>query len=149
MLTSAECQKRADQKLADAKRDPQHRRHHRNAAQAWRFLGNQIASCNTTFQRSTPVSIKGALPSERSKGQNIPPPQMGDVRMEELTAHLEMIFRHQGAAYEPSLGRTDLGEIMDRFRAEMTMLIAEHGRPAVNAAMDAMSTDRWPSIAVH
>jgi hypothetical protein len=140
MLTSAECEERADQKLADAKSDPRHRRHHRNAAQAWRFLGNQIASYNTTFQPSAPILIGGALPSERSSRQ---------IRMGELTARLEMIFRHQGPAYEPGLGRTALDEIRVRLRADMALLIAEYGRPAVNAAMDVMSTDRWPSIALH
>jgi hypothetical protein len=69
--------------------------------------------------------------------------------MEELTAHLEMVFRHYGEAYEPGLGPTALDEIMGRFRAEMELLIAEHGRAAVNAAIDAMSTDRWPSIVLH
>jgi hypothetical protein len=69
--------------------------------------------------------------------------------MEELTAHLEMVFRRYGKAYEPGLGRTALDEIIDRFRVEMTVLIAEHGRAAVNAAMDAMSSHRVPSIVVH
>jgi hypothetical protein len=69
--------------------------------------------------------------------------------MVELTAHLEMVFRHYGATHEPGLGRTAMDEIMERFRVEMELLIAERGRAAVNKAMDAMSTARSPSIALH
>jgi hypothetical protein len=69
--------------------------------------------------------------------------------MEELTAHLEMIFRHYGAAYEPGLDDAALQEAADQFCAEMRLLIAEHGQQAIGTAIDAMPTERWPSIAVH
>jgi hypothetical protein len=69
--------------------------------------------------------------------------------MEELTAHLEMIFRHYGAAYEPGLDDAALQEIADRFCDEMRLLIAEHGQPAIGTAIDTMPIERWPSIALH
>jgi hypothetical protein len=69
--------------------------------------------------------------------------------MEELTAHLEMVFQHYGAAYEPSLDDAALQEIVVRFCAEMRLLIAKHGQAAVGTAIYTMPTERWPSIALH
>jgi hypothetical protein len=42
MFTSAECQLRAEQKLAQAERDPQHKTRLRRAAEAWLILANQL-----------------------------------------------------------------------------------------------------------
>jgi hypothetical protein len=70
-------------------------------------------------------------------------------RMEELVAHLEMVFRHYGAAYEPGLDDAALQEIVDRFSDEMRLLIAKHGQAAIGTAIDAMPVERWPSIALH
>jgi hypothetical protein len=42
MFTSAECRAIAEQKLADAERDPQHRERLRKAAEAWVILANQL-----------------------------------------------------------------------------------------------------------
>jgi hypothetical protein len=42
MFTSAECQERAEQKLAQAEREPQHKIRLRNAAEAWLILANQL-----------------------------------------------------------------------------------------------------------
>ena len=42
MFTSAECQARAEKKLAEAEHDPQHKTRLRNAAEAWLFLANRL-----------------------------------------------------------------------------------------------------------
>jgi hypothetical protein len=41
MLESTACRARAKEKLEEAKRDPQHQRRHRNAAEAWLMLAKQ------------------------------------------------------------------------------------------------------------
>jgi hypothetical protein len=42
MFTSAECQAIAEQKLAEAERDPHHKKRLRTAAEAWFILANQL-----------------------------------------------------------------------------------------------------------
>lgn len=42
MFTPAQCQAVAQQKLAEAERDPQHRERLRRAAEAWVILANQL-----------------------------------------------------------------------------------------------------------
>jgi hypothetical protein len=42
MFTPAECQAVAEQKLAEAERDPQHRKRLRKAAETWFILANQL-----------------------------------------------------------------------------------------------------------
>ena len=42
MLTSADCQERAHEKLAEAEHNPLHQRRLRNAAEAWLILANQL-----------------------------------------------------------------------------------------------------------
>jgi hypothetical protein len=42
MFTSAECRARAEQKLAEAERDPRHKARLRTAAKAWLILANQL-----------------------------------------------------------------------------------------------------------
>jgi hypothetical protein len=69
--------------------------------------------------------------------------------MEELTARLEMVFWHYVAARKPGLDDAALQEIENQFCAAIMMLIAEHGHAAVRTAMDAMPSERWPSMAAH
>jgi hypothetical protein len=42
MFTSAECQALAKEKLVEAARDPQHRKHLERVAVAWLILANQL-----------------------------------------------------------------------------------------------------------
>jgi hypothetical protein len=38
---------------------------------------------------------------------------------------------------------------MERFRKDMRRLIAEFGEAAVNAVLDDMPDEAWPSVSVH
>jgi hypothetical protein len=54
MFTSAECQAVAEQKLAEAERDPQHRKRLRKAAYAWLILANQLIRTEELIERASP-----------------------------------------------------------------------------------------------
>jgi hypothetical protein len=68
--------------------------------------------------------------------------------MDDLTAQLEaLLLRHARwvdhsgpAAFERSLGQ---------FRKDMRRLIAEFGEAAVDAALDGMPDEPWPSVSLH
>jgi hypothetical protein len=47
------------------------------------------------------------------------------------------------------LDRAALEDIVDQFRHDMKLLIAEYGEAAVNAAMDALPDDPLPSFSLH
>jgi hypothetical protein len=49
MYTSAECRAQAEEKLAQAERDDQHRNRLITAAEAWLFLANQLRRTGRTL----------------------------------------------------------------------------------------------------
>jgi hypothetical protein len=63
--TAAQCQARADEKLAEAERDPQHRQRHRNAAEAWAFLAKQLREADAAQRRAVSLSSRPNLMSRR------------------------------------------------------------------------------------
>jgi hypothetical protein len=54
MFTPAECLGVAEQKLAEAERDPQHRKRLRKAAEAWLILANQLMRAEGAKQDYSP-----------------------------------------------------------------------------------------------
>jgi hypothetical protein len=58
MFTSAQCQARADEKLAEAERDPQHKQRHRNAARAWAFLAKRLMEVDAFPERMRISRVK-------------------------------------------------------------------------------------------
>jgi hypothetical protein len=67
MFTSAECLGVAEQKLAEAECDPQHRRRLRKAAEAWLILANQLIRAEGA--KRTPSAFWLDQASVESKGQ--------------------------------------------------------------------------------
>ncbi len=63
MLTSAECRAQAEQKLAQAERDGQHRKRLNTAAEAWLFLASQLIRVEAAFPNDEAVAKR------RSKGR--------------------------------------------------------------------------------
>jgi hypothetical protein len=64
--------------------------------------------------------------------------------MNELSARLEALLRHYGAAFD---GESEAGPLGTQFRTVLRMLIAEYGVTAVEAALDDIPDDTTPSIA--
>jgi len=52
MFTYAECQAVAEQKLAEAERDPQHSKRLQKSAEAWLFLANKLIQAEGTNRRA-------------------------------------------------------------------------------------------------
>ena len=69
--------------------------------------------------------------------------------MDELIARLEVLFRSYAAGLDSRARLLPLDEIVKRFRAEISALVAEYGHTAVDAALDAIPRDGWPSVALH
>jgi len=68
--------------------------------------------------------------------------------MDDLTAQIEAMF-HRYAA-DLCEGRADGVRLAKKFRKDMDSLIAKHGRPAIDAALDALPVgEKWPSAAMH
>ena len=55
MLTSAECRKRAEQKLAEADLHPRHEKRLRTAAEGWLVLADVKARADTSLQVAEPA----------------------------------------------------------------------------------------------
>ena len=74
MLGATECRKRAQQKLAQAEREPRHSRKLLHAAQAWLLLANNIEQVQTTLttepnaERQTTSQIKACTHKSRLRG---------------------------------------------------------------------------------
>jgi hypothetical protein len=65
--------------------------------------------------------------------------------MDELTARLEALMRRCAAACDR--GKADMAE---QFHKELQLLVAQYGRPAIDAALDEeMSDGAWPSVSLH
>jgi hypothetical protein len=68
--------------------------------------------------------------------------------MDELTARIEVLFLRYWAIPESREGAA-VNEIVVGFRDDMTLLIAEYGEAAVNAAMETIPDYAPPSFFVH
>jgi hypothetical protein len=68
--------------------------------------------------------------------------------MDDLTARLEALLRRYltEASKCKGVAHDRLGE---QYRRDIDQLVSEYGRPAVNAAMNAMPVVPWPSVALH
>jgi hypothetical protein len=69
--------------------------------------------------------------------------------MDELTARIEVLFLRYWAIFESRERVPAVNEIVDQFRADMKLLVAEYGEAAVNAAMDNIPNHAPPSFVVH
>jgi len=67
----------------------------------------------------------------------------------ELQARLEVLFRRYAAGLDPRARLPAPDEIVEHFRAEIRTLVAEYGHEAVDAALDAIPRDGWPSASLH
>ena len=69
--------------------------------------------------------------------------------MDDLTAQLEALLLRHARWLD---ARSDPGafeQSMERFRKDMRVLIAEFGQAAVDAALDDMPDEAWPSLSLH
>jgi hypothetical protein len=71
------------------------------------------------------------------------------VAMDDLPARLEALLRRYAAGLDPLAQLPAPEEIVEHFRAEIRALVAEYGHAAVDAALDAIPRDGWPSNALH
>jgi hypothetical protein len=69
--------------------------------------------------------------------------------MDDLTAQLEALLLRHAQAHEPWSDPAAFEQSMERFRKDMRRLIAEFGEAAVNAVLDDMPDEAWPSVSVH
>ena len=77
MLTSAECQARAAQKIAEAELHPRHERRLRTAAEGWLILADVMARVEASLQVAGPAEVGPGQPHRRrpSLGGNTSPPR--------------------------------------------------------------------------
>jgi hypothetical protein len=67
--------------------------------------------------------------------------------MSDLAARLEALLRLYSAASERGeLGDSKLGK---QFRKDLQLLVSEHGADAVDAALEHMPDEQWPSVSLH
>jgi len=69
--------------------------------------------------------------------------------MDDLTAQLEaLLFRH-ARWLDPGSDPASYEQSVEQFRKEMKVLIATFGQAAVDAALDEMPEESWPSVSLH
>jgi hypothetical protein len=71
-----------------------------------------------------------------------PPP------MDDLIARLEALLRRYLIEASKCKG-VALDQLGEQYRRDIDQLVSKYGRPAVNAAMNAMPVAPWPSVALH
>jgi hypothetical protein len=69
--------------------------------------------------------------------------------MDDLSAQLEALLLRHAQAHDAGSDPAAFEKSMQRFRKDMRRLIAEFGQGAVNAALDAMPDEVWPSVSLH
>jgi hypothetical protein len=62
--------------------------------------------------------------------------------MDDLTARLQALMRRYAAS-------CDQPGPYQRFRKELNLLISEYGYQAVDAALDNLPEEPWPSVSLH
>jgi hypothetical protein len=67
--------------------------------------------------------------------------------MDDLTARLEVLFRRYGAALHHRQG--DEVQLAEQFHEEMDLLIEQYGQSAIDAALDVVPAEAWPSVLLH
>jgi hypothetical protein len=67
--------------------------------------------------------------------------------MDDLTGQLEALLRLYAAAFDRNDG--DDGRAREQFRRDLELLIARYGRAAVDAALDKLPDEAWPSVSLH
>ena len=70
-------------------------------------------------------------------------------QMDDLTAQLEALLLRHARAHDPRSDHAAFEQSMERFRKDMRRLIAEFGHAAVDAALDDMPDEAWPSVSLH
>jgi hypothetical protein len=69
--------------------------------------------------------------------------------MDDLTARLEALFRRHAASIDPHQGVAAFDRLSQQLRKEIDLVIAEFGQAAVDAALDDMPDEPWPSVSLH
>ena len=67
--------------------------------------------------------------------------------MEDLAARLDSLLRLFAEA--DAKGPLDRARLVKRFRDDLQLLVAEYGPDAVDAALDKLPDEAWPSISLH
>lgn len=67
--------------------------------------------------------------------------------MYDLTARLEALLRRYAAAMDQA--QVETGQLVDEFRKGLSLLVAEFGQPAIDAALNKMGGEASPSGSVH
>jgi hypothetical protein len=67
--------------------------------------------------------------------------------MDDLTVRLQALMRRYAADSEQRPGAED--QLEENLHQELTLLIATYGKPSIDAALEAMSDDAWPSVSLH
>jgi hypothetical protein len=65
--------------------------------------------------------------------------------MSDLAARLESLLRLYAAASDQGID----DRLAERFRKDLALLVAEYGSKTVDAALDAMPDEAWPSVFLH
>jgi len=65
--------------------------------------------------------------------------------MSRLTARLEALLRLYAVADD----RIDDARLAEQFRKDLALLVAEYGPKTVDAALDGMPDEAWPSVSLH
>jgi hypothetical protein len=71
------------------------------------------------------------------------------TQMDDLTAQLEALLLRHARAHDPRTDPAVFEQSMKQFRKGMRVLIAEFGQAAVDAALDDMPDESWPSVSLH
>jgi len=69
--------------------------------------------------------------------------------MDDLAAQLEALLLRHARAHDSHSDHADFQQSMKLFRKDMRRLIAEYGQAAVDAGLDDMPDEPWPSVALH
>jgi hypothetical protein len=67
--------------------------------------------------------------------------------MDDLTGRLEALLRLYAAADDN--GHRNGARLAERFRRDLRLLVAEYGPKAVDAALEEMPDEAWPSVLLH
>jgi hypothetical protein len=74
-------------------------------------------------------------------------PLMPRSPMTDLTASLQVLFRHYAAAID--LHPEAVDRLCKEFRQKLGVLIAKYGQAAVDKAIDEIPEEAWPSVGLH
>ena len=69
--------------------------------------------------------------------------------MDDLAAQLEALLLRHARAHDPHSDHADFEQSMMLFRKDMRRLVAQYGQAAVDAALDDMPDESWPSVSLH